>query len=392
VKTSTSRIITTHVGSLARPHALLDQLKAKAANDPSFDEKAYAATLKSSVAEMVHKQAECGIDVVSDGEMSKPNFINYARDRMTGFEITSPAPGPQRPRGSRLEREMFPEYHAMYDRQRAERGYAVPFPEPPLACTGPIEYVPDGVQTDIANLKAALQGVRVEEVFMPAATPRNFIRNEYYSTEADFQHAYADALHQEYRAIIDAGFICQVDDSAFAAQYGEDPDEPEAERRKVAEQAVELINYAIRGLPADRLRFHTCYGTNIAPRMFEAPLKEIIDLLLMINVGAYSFEASNPRHAHDWHLWESFKLPAGKVLIPGFITHSTTLVEHPEWIADNIVTYASLVGPENLIAGADCGFSSLAMYQPEIMAGVVWAKFQSLAEGAAIATKRIWRN
>ncbi len=391
MKTSTSRILTTHVGSLARPHNLLDQMKAKSSGG-SVDPAAYAATLKGAVAEMVHKQAECGIDIVSDGEMSKPNFVNYARDRMKGFEITTPPPGPSRPRGSRPEREMFPEYHEMYDRQRAERGYAVPFPEPPLACTGPIEYVPNAVQTDIANLKAALQGVQVEEVFMPAATPRNNIHNQFYSTEADFQHAYADALHQEYKAIIDAGFICQVDDSAFASQYGEDPDVPLADRRKVADDAVDLINYAIGDLPADRLRFHTCYGTNIAPRIFEAPLKDIIDLLLRINVGAYSFEASNPRHAHDWHLWENFKLPEGKVLIPGFITHSSTLVEHPEWIADNIVNYANLIGPENLIAGADCGFSSLAMYHPEIMADVVWAKFRALTEGAEIASRRIWRK
>ncbi len=287
---------------------------------------------------------------------------------------------------------MFPEYYEMYEKARMERGYAVPFPEPPLACTGPIEYVPDAVMVDIDNVRAALAGVEVEEVFMPAATPRNSIKNQYYSTQVDFLHAYADAMREEYRTIIDAGFICQIDDSPFATQFGEDPDVPEMQRLAVAEQAVELFNYAIKGLPPEKLRFHTCYGINIAPRVFEAPLKDIIDLLLKIDVGAYSFEASNPRHTHDWHVWETRKLPDGKVLIPGFISHSTTLVEHPEWIADNIVNYADLVGKENLISGADCGFSSLAMYSPEIMPSVVWAKFRALNEGAAIATQRLWRN
>jgi 5-methyltetrahydropteroyltriglutamate--homocysteine methyltransferase len=199
-----------------------------------------------------------------------------------------------------------------------------------------------------------------------------------------------DALREEYRAIIDAGFLVQIDDSAFASEYGDEPTETTEDRRKRAEVFIERLNYVVKGLPADRIRFHTCYGTNIGPRTHEAPLRSIVDLLMRMNVGAYSFEASNPRHAHDWHVWEDYKLPEGKVLIPGFISHSTTLVEHPEWIADNIVTYANLVGRENLIAGADCGFSSMAMYAPEIMAEVVWAKFAALARGAARATKRLW--
>ena len=391
MKRSTDRILTTHVGSLARPHDLLDQIKARYTSD-SYDEAAYEAHLRSTVTQQIKQQADCGIDIVSDGEMSKPNFMTYAKERMTGLEVTSPAPGQAAARGSRLEQEMFPEYYAVYEEARRNRGYASPFPEPPLACTGPLEYVPDAVQRDIDNVRNALRDVQVEEVFFPSATPRNSIRNEFYATQEDFLHAYADAMREEYRAIIDAGFICQVDDSPFAAQFGEDPNVSEEEKLRVAEQAVELFNYAIKGLPPEKLRFHTCYGTNIAPRVFEAPLRDIIDLLLKINVGAYSFEACNPRHAHDWHVWEAKKLPEGKVLIPGFVSHSTTLVEHPEWIADNIVTYANLVGRENVLAGADCGFSSLAMYSPEIMPSVVWAKFRALSEGAQIATERLWRN
>ncbi len=297
MKLSTDRILTTHVGSLARPHGLLDHLNAKAGSG-AFDRKAYAAVLATTVSQLIRQQAECGIDIVSDGEMSKPNFMTYAQQRMTGLEITTPPPGPPAARGSRLERDMFPEYYEMYEKARRERGYAVPFPEPPLACTGPIEYVPDAVMVDIDNVRAALAGVEVEEVFMPAATPRNAIKNQYYSTQVDFLHAYADAMREEYRTIIDAGFICQIDDSPFATQFGEDPDVPEVQRLAVAEQAVELFNYAIKGLPPEKLRFHTCYGINIAPRVFEAPLKDIIDLLLKIDVGAYSFEASNPRHTH----------------------------------------------------------------------------------------------
>ena len=208
MKLSTDRILTTHVGSLARPHGLLDHLNAKAGSG-AFDRKAYAAVLATTVSQLIRQQAECGIDIVSDGEMSKPNFMTYAQQRMMGLEITTPPPGPPAARGSRLERDMFPEYYEMYEKARMERGYAVPFPEPPLACTGPIEYVPDAVMVDIDNVRAALAGVEVEEVFMPAATPRNSIKNQYYSTQVDFLHAYADAMREEYRTIIDAGFICQ---------------------------------------------------------------------------------------------------------------------------------------------------------------------------------------
>src|SRR5262249_44867348 len=275
-------------------------------------------------------------DVVTDGEMSKSNFIGYVRDRLEGFEVTTPPPGPPPPREGRAEREAFPEYYEMYARARAAREYALPFPEPPLVCRGPVTYKPEAVQIDIANLKAALAGVPHEDVFMPASSPRTQIRNEYYRTDEEFRLAYADALREEYRTIIDAGFVVQVDDPFFATQFGEDPAQPMAERRAIAERLIGLFNYTVPGLPPDRLRFHSCYGTNIAPRVYEAPLADILDLLLKINAGAYSFEACNPRHAADWHVWERVELPGDKVVIPGFISHTTTLVEHPEWVADMI--------------------------------------------------------
>ncbi|HLZ69444.1 MAG TPA: cobalamin-independent methionine synthase II family protein [Dehalococcoidia bacterium] len=389
MKRSQDRILTTHVGSLARPKPLLDQLRA-AANGGEPEAQTLAATVKTTVAETVRGQAEAGIDILTDGEMSKSSFIGYIRGRLDGFEVTEPPPGPPPARGGKAERAAFPEYYEQYAKALRAREYAVPFPEPPLVCRGPVRYRPQAVQTDIANLKAALQGVKYEEVFMPAVTPRTQIKNEYYKTDEEFRLAYAEALREEYRTILDAGFLLQIDDPAFATQFGDDPAQPLEQRRRAAEQFAELFNYAVRGLPQDRVRFHSCYGTNIAPRVYEAPLGELVDLLLKVNAGAYSIEACNPRHAADWHVWERVKLPEGRVIIPGFISHTTTLVEHPAWIADMIVSYAGVVGRENLIAGADCGFSSLAMYTPEILPSVVWAKFRSLAEGAALASKRLY--
>ncbi len=389
MKRSDDRILTTHVGSLARPKALLDQLRAQA-NGAEPEARAFAATVRTTVAEMVRKQAEAGIDIITDGEMSKSSFIGYIRGRLAGFEVTEPPPGPPPARGGKAERAAFPEYYEQYARALQAREYAVPFPEPPLVCRGPVHYRPEAVQMDIATLKAALPGVTYAEVFMPAVTPRTQIKNEYYQTDEEFRLAYADALREEYRTILDAGFLLQIDDPAFATQFGDDPSQPLEQRRRTAEQFIELLNYAVRGLPQERIRFHSCYGTNIAPRVYEAPLGDLVDLLLQVNAGAYSIEASNPRHAADWHVWEGVKLPDGKVIIPGFVSHTTTLVEHPAWIADMIVSYAGVVGRENLIAGADCGFSSLAMYTPEILPSVVWAKFKALSEGAALASKRLW--
>src|SRR5581483_10990661 len=287
------------------------------------------------------------------------------------------------------EMQAFPEYYEQYFGQRMQGGRVVP--TAPVVCTAPVSYRGhDALKRDIDNLKAAVAGVQVEEVFMPAVAPAGVGSNAYYPTEEEYLHAVADALRTEYQAIVDAGFLLQIDDPFLTELFSYSPLEV-AERRKTAERYVEAINYGLRGLPAERVRYHTCYGINEGPRVFDAALKDTIDVLLKINAGAISFEAANPRHEHEYHVFENVKLPEGKILIPGMITHASNIVEHPELIAERITRYANLVGRENVIAGTDCGFSSQATYNPEVHPTVVWAKFQAMAEGARLASERLWR-
>jgi 5-methyltetrahydropteroyltriglutamate--homocysteine methyltransferase len=225
---------------------------------------------------------------------------------------------------------------------------------------------------------------------MPAVAPSGVGNNEYYGSEEEYLQAVGDALRTEYQAIVSAGFILQVDDPWLTEVYG-DVSLSLAERRKIAERSIEALNHALQGIPAEKIRFHTCYGINEGPRVHDAPLKDIADLILKVNAGAYSFEAANPRHEHEYHVWETVKLPEGKVIIPGVVTHASNIVEHPELIAERLTRYAKLVGRENVIAGSDCGFSSQATYNPEVHPTVVWAKFQAMAEGARLATKQLWR-
>jgi 5-methyltetrahydropteroyltriglutamate--homocysteine methyltransferase len=264
-------------------------------------------------------------------------------------------------------------------------------PMVPLVCTGPVSYRgQEAVRSDIDNLKAALEVVKPEEVFVPALAPSGVGMNEYYRTEEKYLHAVAEAMHTEYQAIVDAGFLVQIDDPFLTDVYS-DSSLSAAERRKTAERYVEALNHGLRDIPAEKVRFHTCYGINEGPRVHDAPLKDILDVMLKVNAGAYSFEAANPRHEHEYHVWENVKLPEGKVLIPGVVTHASNIVEHPELIAERITRYAKLVGRENVIAGTDCGFSSQATYNPEVHPTVVWAKFQAMAEGARLATAQLWR-
>jgi 5-methyltetrahydropteroyltriglutamate--homocysteine methyltransferase len=264
-------------------------------------------------------------------------------------------------------------------------------PRIPLVCTGPVSYRgQEAIRKDIENLKDALGGLKVEEAFMPAVAPSGVGNNEYYGSEEEYLHAVGDALRTEYQAIVSAGFILQVDDPWLTELYG-DASLSIAERRKIAERSIEALNHALQGIPAEKIRFHTCYGINEGPRVHDAPLKDIVDLILKVNAGAYSFEAANPRHEHEYHVWETVKLPEGKVIIPGVVTHASNIVEHPELIAERITRYAKLVGRENVIAGSDCGFSSQATYNPEVHPTVVWAKFQAMAEGTRLATRQLWR-
>ncbi|MBZ5580058.1 MAG: cobalamin-independent methionine synthase II family protein [Acidobacteriia bacterium] len=383
MKRSTDRILTTHCGSLPRPKDLLDRMKAKASGEP-YDREAYEARVRSAVAEIVRQQAACGIDIPTDGEQGKPGFFAYVRERLAGFEAR---PDAQFPRFT-AETEAFPEYYEEY-MGRAMTGAAIT-PIIPLVCNGPVSYRGlEAVRRDIDNLKAAVAGAKAEDVFLPSVAPSGVGFNEYYGTEQEYFEAVGAAMHHEYQAIVDAGFLVQIDDP-FLTEIFSRPGITVAARRDAAEMWVAALNGALRGIPAESVRFHTCYGINEGPRVHDAPLKDIVDVMLKINAGAYSFEAANPRHEHEYHVWETVKLPGGKALIPGVITHASNIVEHPELIAERIVRYAQRVGRENVIAGTDCGFSSQATYHPEVHPTVVWEKFRAMAEGARLATRQLW--
>ena len=385
---STNRILTTHVGSLARPRGVLDLLFAKERGE-EFDGDVFETSVTDAVGAIVKQQVECGIDVVCDGEQSKSSFLTYIVERLKGFS-------PSDKQGEDLwvesrETIAFPEF---YDAHRKTREGLVAQPVK-LVCTGPVEYSGHAeLQRDIANLKAAAEAAGVEEVFMTAVSPSDVEGqqpNEFYKSDEEYLTAIADAMHEEYRAIVDAGLILQIDDPRLLTYYISRPDLSVADCRLWAELRVEALNHALRGLPAARVRFHTCYGINIGPRVHEMNLSDIVDIMLKVNAGAYLFEAGNPRHEHEWCVWENVKVPDGKLLIPGVISHSTPLVEHPELIAQRLERFASVIGRENLIAGSDCGFASFAATEQEIHPTIVWAKFQNLAEGARLASERLWR-
>ncbi|MGA3306672.1 MAG: cobalamin-independent methionine synthase II family protein [Stellaceae bacterium] len=380
---NTDRIQTTHVGSLPRPHALLDLMKARLGGQ-KYDPAAYDAQVKQAVADCVRRQAETGIDVVADGEQSKPGFFTYVTERLEGFE-----PRPNEKRMSfEAERSAFPEYYEEYFKQAMLGGSIAPVV--PMVCTGPVKYRGRAaIQRDIANLKAAMKSAGARAAFMPSVAPSGVGRNEYYKNDAEFFAAVASALSEEYRAIVDAGLLLQVDDPFLTDRFV-DPELDEAQRQKRAGLYVEAVNAALAGIAPEKVRFHTCYGINEGPRIHEAALADVVHHMLAVKAGSYSFEAANPRHEHEYHLWESVKLPKDKVLIPGVITHASNIVEHPELIAERLIRYARLVGRENVIGGADCGFSSQASYHTEVHPTVVWAKFEAMRDGARIASKQLW--
>ena len=383
---NTDHIQTTHIGSLPRPHHLLDLLKAKYSGQP-YDESTLTSVLTQSVADCVRKQVECGIEIVTDGEYSKPGFFTYIRERFDGFESR---------RGQKMnafaqEVSAFPEYYAQYFKEAMMGGAILPIV--PVVCTGPVKYKGEAmVKIDIANVKAAAKaaGIPDDQVFLPATAPSGVGINEYYRTQEEYFYALASEINKEYRAIVAAGLLLQVDDP-FLPDIFVEPGLDEQQKRQRAEIYVEATNAALKGIPAERVRFHTCYGINEGPRIYEANLPQIIEYLLKIEAGSYSFEAANPRHEHEYHLFERVKLPDGKVICPGVITHASNIVEHPEWIAERLIRFANLVGRENVMAGADCGFSSQALYKTEVHPTVVWEKFKAMRKGADIASKRLWK-
>jgi 5-methyltetrahydropteroyltriglutamate--homocysteine methyltransferase len=383
MKHSVDRILTTHAGSLPRPPDLLDLIKS--GDSAMFEQLSSSERLHNAVSEIVRRQAELGIDVVDDGEYGKPSFVSYINERLGGYEIDTHA-GPRNQWASSREGLSFPEFYAQIHPASTHTH---------MICTGPITYKGHvQLQRDIVNLKAALQGVSVEEAFMPAISPSNiedWQKNAYYKSQEEYVFAIAEAMREEYKAIVDAGFLVQIDDPRLVTYYILHPEASVADCRKWAEVRVAALNHALRDIPPEKIRFHTCYGINMGPRVHDMELKDIVDVILKIRAGAYSFEAANPRHEHEWKVWKDVKLPDGKILIPGVISHSTILVEHPELVAERILRYAQIVGRENVIAGSDCGFATFAGSK-EVHPSIVWAKLKALGDGARIASKQLWRN
>lgn len=398
------RILATHTGSLIRPKELLAFLSAKD-RGAGLDEPAYARSLRESVADVVNRQVEAGIDVVDDGEMGKASWITYLYERISGLE-----PRPVAVDGTMLppsrDRQAFPGAYAELDAldeaatresndsaaggaaESEAEGQAVAW-----VCTGPLRYDRTAIERDIANLNGAVAGHAETEAFLPVVAPASayWLTNEHYADDEEFVFALADALHEEYRAIVDGGLLLQVDDAVLMHECDTIMSKGGSfeDYRRWAELRVRALNHALRGIPADRVRYHVCFGSWHGPHAFDPPLRDVVDLILAVNAGAYAIEQANPRHEHEWRIWEDVKLPDGKKLIPGVVTHHTNVVEHPELVAQRLIRLAGVVGRENVLAGTDCGFAQGAFIQrvhPEIQ----WAKLAALSEGARLASRHLW--
>ena len=382
MKRSTERILTTHAGSLPQPDDLKEMVVAKNNGRP-YDQEALTRRVRSAVAEVVRKQIDCGLDIVNDGELGKANFSRYVRERLSGF-VERPAKPEERP-STIFGRDLkeFPEYfQKRLSTMRGENVWRV-------FCNEPLKYVGHAaVKAEIETFKAALQGVKVQEAFLPAVAPgtlEHWLKNDYYPSDEAYLFAIAEAMREEYKAIVEAGFLLQIDNPDLPDAWQINADMSVAEYRKYAEMRVDALNHALRDIPPESVRFHTCWGSYHGPHKYDIPLMDIVDLILKVRANTYSIEASNARHEHEWRVWEEVKLPDGKVLVPGVVGHATDIVEHPELIADRLVRYAKLVGRENVMAGTDCGLGP-RVGDPKI----AWAKFEAMAEGARLATKQLW--
>ena len=409
-----SRILTTHVGSLVRPKELLDLLNAMDVGETVSDAD-YNACVRKAVADAVRQQADVGIDIISDGEMSKINWISYLFERLTGFELLSRYNDHLLPPSR--DRLHFPEFYAEHDADIAKRYRRIMYTgasgrflrrhdsAPPdtqstplresWICTGPITYKDALLKIDLDNLQSAMAGVDVKGAFLPVVAPASVIwlENEYYASDEELVFAIADAQRQEYRAIIEAGFYLQVDDAVLAHEYDTIMSKGGTveQYRRWAQIRIDALNHALQGLPEDRIRYHVCWGSWHGPHMFDPPLTEIVDFVLQVRAGAYAIEQANPRHEHEWQLWGKVKLPDGKKLIPGVITHATNTVEHPELVAQRLVRMAGVVGRENILAGTDCGFAQGAFIQ-RVHPTIQWAKLAALVQGAALASQQLWKK
>ena len=393
MRTSTERILTTHTGSLPRPADLVDILNGKELgrdHSPELLDRRVAR----AVEEIVQRQAQVGLDVVNDGEHSKVSWMAYARARLSGLsEIDSPV----RFRGATRDSLAFPGAYEDMKVMLAGRSGALVAKRTvrPKAwiCSGPIKYIGEAeLRADIANFKAAVSGGDVAEGFMTAISPSNlelYYENHHYASDEEYLAALADAMRVEFKAIVDAGLVLQIDDPRMATHYNRTPGASIEDCRKFIALRVEAVNHALRGIPEERVRFHTCYSVNIAPRVHDFELKHFVDLMLAIRAGGYVIEAANPRHEHEWQVWEETRLPDGKILIPGVVSHCVHLVEHPELVAQRLMRFAGVVGRERVIAGTDCGFGTSGVGD-EVHPDVAWAKLAVLVEGARLASKRLW--
>jgi 5-methyltetrahydropteroyltriglutamate--homocysteine methyltransferase len=381
MKRSVDRILTTHAGALPQPKDLRELHNARSSGNAA-DEAAFFERVRGAVAAAAQKQIDCGIDIINDGEMGKSNFSRYARERLGGFVEREARPG-ERP-STIFARDLvdFPDY---FTARAAHRGDNVKR----VFCNAPLRYTGhDFLEREIEDFKAALRGQKYEEAFLPAVAPgtiEHWMKNDYYPSDDAYLFAIADAMHEEYKTIADAGFLLQIDDPDLPDGWQFMSHMTVTEYRRYAELRIDALNHGLRDIPADRIRFHTCWGSYHGPHKHDIPLREIIDLILKVKASTISIEAANPRHEHEWRVWEEVKLPQDKVLVPGVVGHATDIVEHPQAIADRLARYARIVGRENLMAGTDCGLGP-RVGSPEIC----WAKLESLAEGARLASRELW--
>jgi len=383
MKYSTERILTTHAGALPLPVDLKELHNARTAGT-AVDEQVFSKRVTGAVADIVKKQIACGLDIINDGEQGKSNFSRYARDRLSGFierEVKASD------HTSTIYARDLTEFSDYFNARASHRGDNVKR----VFCNAPLRYVGHAsLKAEIADFQTGLQGQQYTDAFLPAVAPgtiEHWMKNDYYPNDEAYLVAIADAMHEEYKAIADAGFVLQIDDPDLPDGWQFMSKMTVPEYRKYAQLRVEALNHGLRDIPPDRVRFHTCWGSYHGPHKYDIPLRDIIDIILKVNANTISIEAANPRHEHEWRVWEEVKLPAGKVLVPGVVGHATDIVEHPQAIADRLIRYATIVGKENLMAGTDCGLGP-RVGSPQIC----WAKFEAMAEGAKLASKELWRK
>jgi 5-methyltetrahydropteroyltriglutamate--homocysteine methyltransferase len=379
MKRSSSRILTTHTGSLPRTQKVVDLLMAER-KEPGKHKAALNAAVRETIAGVAQKQVECGLDIINDGEQGRIDYTVHVLDRLTGFEGESAPPmGTGEPE--------FPELAELLTH------FASPFQYRPM-CSGDVAWKDwPAAEADIAMAKAAMQGAKAEEYFMTSPSPgqiARYLKNRHYKTEEDYVYALAEVMKREYKAIVDAGFVLQLDCPDLAMlRHMVYLDKSLAEFRKIIAVNVAALNHAVADIPAERMRMHVCWGSTVAPHHTDVPLKDIIDIVLSAKPQAVSFPAANARHEHEWKIWRDVKLPAGKIIIPGVIDSTVNTVEHPEVVCDRTLNFANVVGRDNVIAGVDCGFGTFAG-RVQVDTKIVWMKLKSLSEGAAMASRQLW--